>query len=341
MGNFHNFMDAGFFLSPAITKAFAANYIINFIKYRKLFFIITVFTSACVCETMKITISEKINLTNVPSGSGIIKVNDSYYAIGDDTPFLFRMNNSFGVEERIPLQNIDNFTGERIIKSEKADFEALEMISEKEFVIFGSGSKSPQRDVFIQVLMQDPIKIETYASTGFYNSLKSLKIFSDSELNIEAVAFRNGHIFLFNRKKNIVLNFAYEELLSYLKGTASFPQPEITQYNLPKINGIEAGFSGATTLKNQAKIIFTASVENTDNAYDDGEILGSFIGTIDLADNNVSPEIQYCQIPETKAHLKVESVTIDKEISLSKTKVVLITDNDKGNSVILKAVLSW
>lgn len=290
---------------------------------------------------MKISISEKIPLPDVPSGSGIIKVKNNYFAIGDDYPFLIKLNSAFKVKAKIPLLNTADYPVGRIIKSKKADFEAIEKISEKEFVIFGSGSNSPHRDVFVRILMRNPIKIEKFSSTEFYTRLKSLKILEDSELNIEAVAFRSGRIILFNRKKNILLNFDYSTLLLYLEGSCSFPEPEITQFNLPKINGIEAGFSGATALKNEAKIIFTASVENTPNAYEDGEIMGSYIGIIDIKKDSISNTFQYCQIQNTKGHLKVESVTIDKEISPSKIKVVLITDDDNGNSIALKGIVSW
>src|SRR5690606_20368636 len=133
------------------------------------------------------------------------------------------------------------------------------------------------------ILLKDSITVEKYDISNFYNNLRKLPIFKDSELNIEATAFHNNQIFLFNRKKNLIIKFQYKALLSYIKGERDFPKPEIKQYSLPIINGIEAGFSGATALLGEPRIIFTASVENTDNAYDDGEILGSFIGMIDIS----------------------------------------------------------
>src|SRR5690606_13507364 len=144
-----------------------------------------------------------------------------------------------------------------------------------------------------------------------------------------------------NRKKNLIIKFQYKALLSYIKGERDFPEPEIKQYSLPKINGIEAGFSGATALLGEPRIIFTASVENTDNAYDDGEILGSFIGMINISNNTISEVFTYCEIPNYEANLKVESVTVYEEIAPGKTKVVLITDDDRGNSIILESLLHW
>ena len=81
------------------------------------------------------------------------------------------------------------------------------------------------------------------------------------------------------------------------------------------INGIESGFSGATIINDQSVIIFTSSVENTDNAYDDGEILGSFICTIDILDNKISNTDKSVIIPDIETPLKVESITIINQIT--------------------------
>ncbi|WP_405325980.1 DUF6929 family protein [Leeuwenhoekiella sp. LLG6367-2.1] len=291
---------------------------------------------------MKIKVLEILKKEHIPSGSGIIASANSYYVIGDDSPFLFSLNSDFEITSKTPL--VEDFTfleNGRIPKSEKPDFEALERIDKHEMVVFGSGSKSPQRDVFIRILLKDPLLIENYDSSDFYTNLKNLPLFKDSELNIEAAAFYNNQIFLFNRNKNLILEFDYKELVTHLQGKTAFPQPKIREYSLPRIKGIEAGFSGATALKNESKIIFTASVEDTDNAYDDGEILGSFIGVIDISHNNSSESFVYCKIPNQGAHLKVESVSVEEEISSGKAKVVLITDDDKGNSIILKCMLNW
>ena len=290
---------------------------------------------------MKITVSNYIKLENVPSGSGIVKSGDTYYVIGDDSPFLFSLDKAFKVISKTRLIDSDPSSDGRILKSVKPDFESLEMIGENELVVFGSGSKSPQRDVFIRILLQDSVIIERHAISEFYDNLRNLPIFKDSELNIEATAFYNDQIFIFNRRKNLIIKFEYKDLLSYIKGETAFPKPEITEFFLPKINGVEAGFSGATALKGQPKIIFTASVEDTDNAYDDGEILGSFIGLIDISNNTVSHSFDYCEIPNAEENLKVESVTVEEEISSGETKVVLITDDDLGNSIILEGVVLW
>lgn len=295
----------------------------------------------CNTDLMHITILDKIKLEHIPSGSGILKTDSGYYVIGDDSPFLFSLDREFQVTSKTPLVQTPALSDGRIPKAEKPDLESLERIGQNEMVMFGSGSKSPQRDVFIHILLNDSIHIEKYEVSAFYKTLKSLPVFSNSELNIEATAFHNDQLFLFNRKKNLVIQLVYTDFLNFLNGKSDFPQLAIREYSLPRINGIEAGFSGATTLKHQSKIMFTASVEDTDNAYNDGDILGSFIGIIDISGKNISESFDFCQIPNDGGTQKVESVCIEKEISNTKTAVILITDDDKGNSVLLKSVLTW
>ncbi len=290
---------------------------------------------------MKFTVSDFVKLENIPSGSGIARSADNYYVVGDDSPFLFLLNKDFQTISKTPLLDASNFPDGRIVKSKKPDFEALELIGENELVVFGSGSKSPERDVFMRILLGENLITAAYDVSDFYNKLRKLSVFQNSELNIEAAAFHEENIYLFNRKKNLILKFDYQDLLAYIKSDAEFIEPDITEFYLPKINGVEAGFSGATTLKDEPKLIFTASVENTDNAYDDGQIFGSIIGVIDISNGRVSDNFECCKVLSNDTHLKVESVTVVEEISSGKTKVVLITDDDLGNSIILKGMLLW
>src|SRR6185437_3138844 len=91
------------------------------------------------------------------------------------------------------------------------------------------------------------------------------------------------------------------------------------------------------------KVFFSASVENTSNAFDDGEILGSYIGWMkeeDLYNNN---EIDKVYKPKGIVLLeengspfkgKIESITIlEKDVN---TYIALaVTDNDSPSSELL------
>ena len=290
---------------------------------------------------MQLTITDTLLLENLPSGSGLQKAGATYYIVGDDAPFLFCLDSSFKVTFKIPLLDTPLFSAGRIQKSEKPDFEAMEWVGKNELVIFGSGSKSPQRDLFIRVLLEDSHRVERHSLTPFYKQLKSLPAFQNSELNIEAVAHHNNQLFLFNRKPALLVRFNYSTFLNYLKGIAPLPELYVTPFSLPKIGGVEAGFSGATILPADSKIIFTATAEATQNAYDDGEIMGSLVGLIDLQNGEPARTFTYTLIPSTGAALKVESVTVAEAFAGRKAQLVFVTDDDRGNSVILKGLLHW
>jgi hypothetical protein len=290
---------------------------------------------------MRITILDRSDLDGIPSGSGMVRHGNTYHIVGDDAPFLYSMDSSSGSVTTTRLVDAVNLSGHRIVKSEKPDFEAMELVGDREMVIFGSGSKSPNRDVFMRVLLTDPFTVEKHDISDFYNNLRALPHLKDSELNIEATAFRNGHIYLFNRNRNLVLQFLYDDLLAHLRGEVAFPPPSVTPFNLPVIGGVQAGFSGAVALTHAPKIIFTASVERTDNAYDDGEIMGSLIGMFDIADDGVSTTFTHCPIASGNTPLKIESVAVGEERAIGETQLFLISDDDKGHSTLLECVLFW
>jgi len=79
---------------------------------------------------MELSILKELRIVWFPSGSGVSKHGEHYFAIGDDSPFLFTINKEFQIIDRKLL--IENPPSEkRILKAEKPDFEALELINSK------------------------------------------------------------------------------------------------------------------------------------------------------------------------------------------------------------------
>lgn len=291
---------------------------------------------------MKFEVINAEILDKIPSASGIVKMGDSYFVAGDDSPFLFCLSHNFSEISRIKIFSADKVEGDRITKKHKPDFEAMEKINEQEIAIFGSGSKSPQRDYFISVMLEDGIEVKTNQITDFYNHLRSLEAFKDTEFNIEAAAEYKGKFFLFNRKKNFVISFTWEDFIAHMENDAPLPEIFIAEVKLPEIKGIEAGFSGATAFPDKPLLIFTASVEDTDNAYDDGDILGSFIGILDMETYQVVGEVLRIPSPnEKEEEVKVESVAIDKVLSESEFELILTTDSDGGRSLMIRGILRF
>lgn len=283
---------------------------------------------------MKFTIQEQVTL-EVPSASGLARHKGNYFVLGDDSPFLFKLSSDFAILEKILL--LDNETREIIPKPEKADFEALEMISEKVMLGFGSGSLSPQRDRMLWIEIGGKNKIQSYSLTGFYSVLKQLDIMQGSELNIEAAAFQDDSLFLFNRGKNVIFSLPFSEFISAVKTGTPFPAVKASEFELPQINGISAGFSGAT-ISASGRLVVTSTVENTPNAYDDGEVLGSFVGISSGVKNGIFEPLFWTPL-HSEIPLKVESVVVDREIN-NELELVMITDSDGADSLILRGNLT-
>lgn len=289
---------------------------------------------------LEVNIQKTIVLDGIPSASGIAKLNSGIFIIGDNSPFLYKLDEQFNLTSKEKIYSTENLVGNTIPKKIKPDFEAFEAISDTELIVFGSGSNDIERDCFLRILLGEKIEVKTYNISPFYAHLKSLDMLQGSELNIEAVAFYEKKIYLFNRRKNVIFVFDYETFVGYVEGKNSLPNLNIIEVQLPKIKSIESGFSGATITKNN-HLIFTASLEDTPNAYDDGAVLGSFIGKVHLNKIQEKEYYEYVFVESGKDPIKIESVAINNEISDKELDLLLVTDSDGGDSLLLAARLSW
>ena len=112
--------------------------------------------------------------------------------------------------------------------------------------------------------------------------------------------------------------------------------------DLPSIDGVQAGFSGASADVLNGNLIFTASVENTSDWVNDGAVLGSFIGVIELdkLQEHYVPQFSMLSKNGEAELLKVESIAVVS--SVNKTlKCIIVTDSDGGNSELLKITIEY
>lgn len=289
---------------------------------------------SCSHSSIKFDDIQTLEYDNIPSGSGMSKVGDFLYIVGDDSPYLFVLDSNFSIVNQIPLIDTSGYDGGRLPKKNKPDFEAMERISDTEIIIFGSGSKSPTRDVMILVSIQDSITFESFVITDFYNNLRNLSEMKTAELNIEAAAFWNGHLSLFNRSNNLIFTFEYASLIEQIKAGKLPKIKNITSIELPAINHISSGFSGAEGCEDENMILFTSSVEGTEDSYHDGEIYGSFIGVLRLELGKIKYFDEIVRVSDQGRPQKVESITKVASFSKNKIKINAVTDNDDGKSNI-------
>jgi hypothetical protein len=306
-------------------------------------FLLSILAVSFSCDPIhksSIQLLEKEPIDEVPSASGIEKIGNIYYLIGDNSPWLYQMSNSSTVLRKVLLTQQDELVDGVIPKSKKHDFEAmcaLKWNDKTALFLFGSGSKWPSRNTGICVFTSENNGIKTYDLTDFYLQLMDEAKIDEEELNIEAAATLDDKIYLFNRGKNKLISFKVEDFIAHLEKKKEKLKIKSISVDLPEINGISAGFSGATTDENNKGLIFTCSVENTSDWVNDGEVLGSFIGYIDTDEmhHHVQPEAILITDKNEPLLVKVESVTIDSQNNQDYF-LSLVTDSDGGISEWLK-----
>lgn len=294
---------------------------------------------------MDISVLSRQVLRDVKSASGLEVMDKTLYVIGDNSPWLYKINNLYKVEGKQPIVPVEGLEDGVIPKSNKPDFEAMaiaEKANGKEFFIFGSGSKSPQRDKMITVSLENG-EVKSYSLAPFYKKLKETAHLTDESLNIEGAILKDGELFLFNRGENLILKYELEALEGYLAGKQDSPSPEVYLVKLPEINGIKAGFSGAALVPGEDKALFTASVEDTEDWIKDGEVLGSFVGMIPLKQlkNGLRPDCVRLADNGKPLNIKVESLAVFYPTLHDDLRLLLVTDSDGGDSELLEANLSW
>lgn len=270
------------------------------------------------------------------SGSGMAERGGSFYAAGDDDPFLMVLSREGHTEGKFALWDSARVKNGRIPKAIKPDFEAVTLFPDRgdtAILVFGSGSKSPQRDVVMRADLQGNVK-RAEGDTAFFRKIRAEV---SPNLNLEGAAFRAGELILLNRADNRMVRIredAFSEFLNF--GKADHLTFEVHQYTLPAVSGTGATFSGASVLSDGRTLLFCASAEATKNAIDDGKIRGSFVGILDLDRPELPPSVARVFGDDGLPYLgKIEAVegrfTDDGSIA-----VTAITDNDDGTTKFLR-----
>lgn len=295
---------------------------------------------------MKLTTKSRQVLSDIPSASGIEIVGNKFYIVGDDSPWVFKLNDRFEIEKKIQIADIPT-SGNKIPKIFKLDMEAMASLGKgenTELLLFGSGSKSPERDVLLRIKTASPYTVKKYSIVQLYENLCMCSGLIREELNLEAAAVIENTLFLFNRGKNIVFKLNALDFLSYLENNGIAPIVEVLRITLPSLNGREIGFSGASSVPDLQEIVFTASAENTTNWIDDGEILGSFVGILsldELQDGFCPACIAVKDLSNNILKIKIESVAVYRIISPKKLHLLLVTDDDGTTSELIEAELEY
>lgn len=238
-------------------------------------------------------------IDGIGAASGLIYENGKLFLISDHSDVLYIY--SFESEE---VNKISLFESGKILenrpKHEKSDYESITQ-DERFFYIFGSGSTTIRKQMV--VVSKESYSVSVHSLNDFYTELQTVSFIDDDNLNIEGAIINKNSLLLFNRgnglkKQNGVFKISHWKIPEK-RNIKYLPIP------LPSIEDTVFGFTDAVLI--QDKIYFLATAEAVASTYEDGEILGSLIGRMDLKDL----KIEDTQII-TREH-KLEGITLYKK----------------------------
>ncbi len=272
----------------------------------------------------KLTVFAKIN--GVGSASGLFLNQDLLYIIGDNSAYLYQYN--VKNKHLVKIKILASKAGSELIpKINKPDFEVL-CNYKQVLYIMGSGS-TPNRNLMIEFHLETK-KIIRHDLTALYTRIKKKCLIDDDNLNIEGAIYTGDHWFLLNRGNGKLLKNGIIKISGRNLETAT--QITFKSLALLKANQLVASFTDAVLHAGQ--IYFIAAAEDTRSTYDDGEILGSYIGGID---------VETLQLNFTKKiadHQKFEGITFLKEVN-DKIEFLICEDKDSDilETIIYKLVI--
>jgi hypothetical protein len=260
----------------------------------------------------KFTLEILIHIIGLGSASGLIYNNSSLLLIGDNSGYLYEYPipaahlNKFGLTKN-PIENTS--------KKDKAEFEAITN-SATDLYVFGSGSRA-NRNKMITINSKTNDTISTTDLTHLYGDMQSFAQINPDQFNIEGAIYDEGNFILFNRgngkdNRNVIFTVAGQNLSNDYSILSN-------DYKLPKIKGFPTGFSDAILVDD--KIYFLATAENSTSTTEDGRIVGTLIGRID---------VKTLKIDFTKKfgpNQKFEGITLYAK-SKDKVEFLLCEDND-------------
>ena len=294
-----------------------------------------------------ITTGRSILLDKIPSGSGLAVEGGSIYIVGDDSPFLFTLGQDYELKAKTLL--LPSFREmDRIPKPLKPDLESLLTdTSGKQILLyaFGSGSKTVERDSLLQITAGERIAVEHFSLSAFYAALMKGMGIDIEDFNLEGAALMEETLYLLNRGNNHIITLRWNAFKAYLKEELELSELEMKFYpiDLPEVNGVTAGFSGACPVPEKRALLFTATVEDTQNWIDDGDILGSFIGSLSVDELEQGKPIRTVLVADERGVGmldKLESVDVVSITPEGDYNALSVADNDDGASTLLELKIS-
>lgn len=296
-----------------------------------------VLISSCHDNASELQLISTKKFTQFPSASAIEFDNGKLFVFGDDAAYLMVMDSAY---KKIDSVVFNTDTSYRISKDIKPDIESAVIISDNgRKILYASGSFSGKHRMVILHFPLDGMHTPSVEDGSlFYRELTRIQ-----EVNIEGLAFADNKFILANRAN---MTHPTNQLIiseQFINGDSNISSPHIIDLVL----GLKsvAGISGLHYVKETDMLLFTASEEETPNAFEDGLIKDSYLGWITgfskkMKDSAMMPEklINLTSFDTTFKQQKIESVCLER-IENGNLVLYLAADNDNGTSTLFKMKL--
>lgn len=256
-------------------------------------------------------------IKGIGSASGLVLKQNLLYVISDNSAYLYEYNiANKTLDKKEILKGFKTLAN--IPKAEKPDFEVLCSYGDQLYII-GSGSTAKRNLMLaVDLLSHQIIKHDL---TELFSKIKVQFGIDDDNLNIEGAIFTGTGWFLFNRgngnaTKNGIFKIHGKDLKSAIKIA-------FTPIMLLKTNKVLVTFTDA--ILHQEQIYFIAAAEDTTSTYQDGEIVGSYMGSINIKDLSLN------FIKQISTHQKFEGITLLKQ---NAENIEFLLCEDRDNDVL-------
>lgn len=242
------------------------------------------------------------HIIGISSASGLIYDNDNLYLISDNSHMLYEYNTtSKELNKTALVANDYNGPLENIPKKQKPDYEAI-VAKDGDLYLFGSGS-GEDRNSIGHINKESKETYPHIDATDLYLIMQSFGEIAPEDFNIEGAVNDGSTWYVFQRGNGP----AGQNGVFTLEGDISDTYFQIiyNEIKLPKINGVQSGFTDAVKVEN--KIYFLAAAERSGSTQKDGKIAGSLIGRLDIE----TMKIEFTQEISDK---KFEGITLYKTL---------------------------
>lgn len=206
-------------------------------------------------------------------------------------------------------------------KADKLDLESCIAIGD-DLYAFGSGS-SPLRERIAHI----GYATQLLDASPLYRMMRDEL---NGPVNIEGVAAVGRELWMFHRGNSggtdrgpAIVRFARTGLMAWIAGDGPVPEPtDSKRYDLGSVGGVRYGFTDAVGVGDRA--FYIAAAEDSPNAIDDGAVLGSQLGVIEMGPDG-ERVARAAPLEVDGAPLKAEGLAFDPK---DPARVWVATDPD-------------